>query len=83
MKIALVSQIQNGEEIPMNSRGMEEVEVNDLVNDITCFSIDNKTLRIIGLGKNLYRMTLKSFKELKREVNKRSIAFRYDNLRKR
>ena len=83
MKIALVSQIQNGEEIPMNSRGMEEVEVDDLVNDITCFSIDNKTLRIIKLGKNLYRMTLKSFKELKREVNKRGIAFRYDNLRKR
>ena len=53
MKIALVSQIQNGEEIPMNSRGMEEVEVNDLVNDITCFSIDNKTLRVIGLGKNI------------------------------
>lgn len=83
MKITLVSQIQNGEEIPMNSRGMEEVEINDLVNDITCFSIDNKTLRVIGLGKNLYRMTLKSFKELKREVNKRGIAFRYDNLRKR
>lgn len=83
MKIALVSQIQNGEEIPVNSRGMEEVEINDLVNDIACFSIDNKTLRVIGLGKNLYRMTLKSFKELKREVNKKGIAFRYDNLRKR
>lgn len=83
MKIALVSQIQNGEEVPMNSRGMEEVELNDLVNDINCFSIDNKKLRIIGLGKNLYKMTLKSFKELKRELNRKGIAYRYDNLRKR
>lgn len=71
---------ENGNELFINQKGCETIEIADVVNDINCFSIDNKQLRLIGIGKNLYKLTLNSFKSLKRELNKRGLAYRFDNL---
>lgn len=74
MKIQVCNQLVNGELVPMNTKGCEEVEI-ELV-DINVLSTD-KSMRLIGLGKNLYRMTLKSYKQLKRELNKRGLMYRF------
>lgn len=74
MKIQVCNQLVNGELVPMNTKGCEEIEI-ELI-DINVLSTD-KTMRFIGLGKNLYRMTLKSYKELKRELNKRGLMYRF------
>ncbi|MGN1312211.1 MAG: hypothetical protein ACI4U4_04295 [Bacilli bacterium] len=74
MKISLVGQLVNGEVIPMNTKGYEEVEIE--LADINILS-QNKSLRLIGIGKQgLYKMTLKSWKELKKELNKRGLMYR-------
>lgn len=62
--------------VPINEKGCNEIEV-ELV-DINVFTANNKNLRLISLGKNnLYKLTLKSYKELKKELNKRGLIFRY------
>lgn len=74
MKIQVSNQLINGELIPMNTKGCEEVEI-ELV-DINVLSTD-KSMRLIGLGKNLYKMTLKSYKQLKRELNRKGLMYRF------
>jgi hypothetical protein len=76
MKIFLASQVINGEYVPMNSKGCEETEIE--LADVQVLSLD-KRMRLVGLGKNLYRMTLKSYKELKQEFNKRGMLYRFDS----
>lgn len=62
--------------VPINGKGSDEIDI-ELV-DINVFTANNKELRLIGLGKNnLYKLTLKSFKELKKELNKKGLIFRY------
>lgn len=83
MELQVCEVLENGEMLLVNSKGCETIEINDLVNDIDSFSIDNKASRFIGINKKLFRLTMKSFKALKKEVNKRGIGFRFNNLMKR
>lgn len=73
MEIQVCGQLVNGEFIPAGTRGMESTEVK-LV-DINTLST-NKKIRLIGIGKNLYRLTLKSYKQVKKELNKRGLMYR-------
>lgn len=50
----------------INKRGFEEIDVD--VQNINTFSFDNKEIRAIGIGKDLYKLSMKSFKELKRSI---------------
>lgn len=68
MKVNVISQIIKGEEIAINTKGCDEIEI-DPMNDITAFSF-NKETRYIGIDKNLYRLSLKSYKELKKYLQK-------------
>lgn len=61
--------------IPINTRGMEILENVDINNEITAFSEDT---RIIGLGKQMYKLTLASYKELKKELTKKGIIWRFN-----
>lgn len=56
---------------------VEEIEINDPAREISAFSFD-KSLRLIGIGKNLYPMTLKSWKETKKELSKLGLLSRFD-----
>lgn len=73
MKIQLISEIIKGEEILINERGFEEIEINPL-NDINVFSFDKK-YRYIGIEKRLFRLSLKSYKELKKYLQKSNSTF--------
>lgn len=77
MKIQIISQLINGEEIPINAKGCEEVEM-DIRNDMTAFSLD-KSCRYIGLGKNLYRMSKASYVQLKKQLQKTNQIYMFDN----
>lgn len=57
---------------------VEELDV-DLFNkeEVNAFSFD-KGLRLIGINKNLYRLTMKSWKEVKKELYKYNLANRFD-----
>lgn len=67
--------------IPINTRGMEIVEGIDIANDITAFSLE-KEMRLVALNKQMYRLTLASYKELKKELTKRGIIWRFDSSRR-
>lgn len=54
---------------------VEELEVDPL--DITAFSTI-KSVRLIGVGKNLYPLTLKSWKQTKKELSKLGILSQLD-----
>ena len=49
---------------------VEEMEINP--KDISAFST-MKSIRLIGIGKNLYPLTLKSWKQVKKELAKTDI----------
>lgn len=55
---------------------VEEMDV-DLFNDVNSFSLD-KGLRLIGVNKHLYPLTLKSWKEVKKELNSKGLMKRFD-----
>lgn len=73
INVEVVGQIIKGELIPINTKGCETIEVEH--NMITVLS-ENKHTRLIGLDKNLYKMTLKSFKNVKKELNKNNLMYR-------
>lgn len=76
MKIEVYGKLIDGEIIPVNTKGYEEIEI-DVFNDINVLSM-NKSLRLIGLNKNgLYKMTMKSWKALKKHLNKTNQMWRY------
>ena len=52
---------------------VEEIEINPM--DISAFST-MKSVRLIGIDKNLYYLTLKSWKEVKKELAKNGILQR-------
>lgn len=61
--------------IPVNTRGMDIIENVDINNEITAFSEET---RIIGLGKQMYKLTLASYKALKKELTKKGIIWRFN-----
>lgn len=72
----IVSQIINGEEILINSKMCEDIEID--LNEISCFS-DSSKMRYIGLGKRgTFRLTNKSYKAIKKELMKRGMIWRFD-----
>ena len=73
MIISVISQIVRGEEVPINTKGCEEIEI-DPANDITAFSF-NKSVRCIGISKNLYRLSLKSYVNLKKYLQKTNSVY--------
>ena len=73
MIISVISQIVRGEEVPINTKGCEEIEI-DPANDITAFSFSKKT-RCIGISKYLYRLSLKSYKEFKKYLQKKNSVY--------
>lgn len=76
MVYKVISQIQNGEELLLGTRGAEELELD--INDIDYFS-DNKKMRYVALRKRgIFRLTLDSYKALKRELTKRGIIWRFN-----
>ena len=54
---------------------ISNLEINPI--DVTAFST-NKTIRLIGVDKNLYLLTLKSWKETKKELSKLGILQKLD-----
>lgn len=75
MNISIISEIaKDGEEELINSKGCETVDIE--LKDINCFSFESKS-RLIGVGKNLYRMTLRSYHELKRELTNKGLIQRF------
>ena len=76
MKIEVYGKLIEGEILPVNAKGCEEIEI-DVFNDINVLSMDRE-LRLIGLDKNgLYKMTMKSWKALKKHLNKTNQMWRY------
>ena len=76
MKIEVYGKLVEGGILPINTKGCEEIEI-DVFNDVNCLSM-NKELRLIGLNKNgLYKMTMKSWKTLKKHLNKTNQMYRY------
>ena len=61
--------------ILINTRGMDVIENVDINNEITAFSEET---RIIGLGKQMYKLTLASYKALKKELTKKGIIWRFN-----
>ena len=61
------------EKIPYENGYVEEMEINP--KDISAFST-MKSVRLIGIGKNLYPLTLKSWKQAKKELAKTDILQR-------
>ena len=76
MKIYISAQMIDSEEVLINGKGCEEVEI-DPWNDIQILSLERKN-RFIGLNGKLYRMTNKSYKELKKDLMKKNQLFRFD-----
>ena len=67
--------------VPVNTKGMETIENVDIANDIIAFST-NKDMRLVALKKQMYRLTLASYKELKKELTKRGIIWKFDSSRR-
>lgn len=63
--------------IPINRKGCEEMDI-DTFNDLTVLSSD-RSLRLIGLNKKgLYKMTLKSWKALRKTLLKNDQMYLYN-----
>ena len=75
MKIVVIEKLDKGEWVVLPH--YEEIEIANLANDITTFS-DIKSNRVIGLDKNIYRLSLASYKEVKKELTKRGLISRFD-----
>lgn len=73
MKVVVIGQIQKGDLVALNYP--EEIEIE--LGDVAAFSTD-KELRLLGDGKEMYRLSLASYKELKKELSKRGILSRLD-----
>lgn len=72
MKIVVIGHMNKGDLIPNHP---EEIEIE--LGDVAAFSTD-KELRLLGYGKEMYRLSLASYKELKKELSKRGILSRLD-----
>ena len=75
MKIEVFSEIVNKEEIQVNQKGCEELDID--YRDISTLSLDSSA-RYIGIKRDLYRMTNKSYKNLKKQLQKENLLYRFD-----
>ena len=76
MIVKVISKIENGEEVLLGTRGAEDLELD--LNEVTCFS-DSKANRLVGLYKRgIFKLTTKSYKDLKRELTQRGILWRFN-----
>lgn len=73
MKFEIVSKLVKGEEIPVNKKGCEEVEISS-IDEINAFSF-NKEIRLIGIGKELYKLSLKSYKKLRKFLQRTNTKY--------
>lgn len=87
MKIQVCGKLEYNEErsmfepssiiIPINRKGCGEMDI-DTFNDLTVLSRD-RSLRLIGLNKKgLYKMTLKSWKALRKTLLKNGQMYLYN-----
>lgn len=77
MEIIVVSKLENGEEIKINERGFEKIEIDPI--EIQYFSLEGKVNRFIGLGKKgVYRLSLRNFKDLKRKLLQQGLLQRFN-----
>lgn len=72
MKIVVIGHMNKGDLIPNHP---EEIDID--LGEVASFSTD-KELRLLGYGKEMYRLSLASYKELKKELSKRGILSRLD-----
>ena len=75
MIVEVSGQYKNGEFLLAGTKGCAEIECE--LNDINHLSLE-KSSRMVAIGKNTYRLTLKSYKEVKREFAKRGMLYRFD-----
>lgn len=61
--------------IPYENGFVEEMSIEP--RDISAFNT-TKSIRLIGIGKNLYYLTLKSWKNVKKELSKSGLLYRFD-----
>lgn len=75
----IVSQLVNGEEVQVGTRGCEDIEINDLFNEVDYFSYDNSKTRLVALRKRgIFRLTLDSYKAMKKELTKKGVLWRFN-----
>lgn len=72
MKVVIIGKYEKDELIPNHP---EEIELE--LGNITAFSTD-KELRFVGIDKSMYRLSLDSYKILKKEMSKRGLLNRFD-----
>lgn len=72
MKVVIIGKYEKDELIPNHP---EEIELE--LGNITAFSTD-KELRFVGIDKSMYRLSLASYKTLKKEMSKRGLLNRFD-----
>lgn len=77
MNIIVIEKNEKGEMIPL--KHYEELEVS--LADISAFSNDRDT-RYIGIGKDLYRLSLASYKEIKKELIHKGLINKFDYSKK-
>ncbi len=69
MIVNIYSIINEKGEFLVNKKGCDELDID--LNSVASFSLDSD-LRLLGLGKSeMYRLTMKSWKALKKELFKR------------
>lgn len=77
MEITVISKLENGEEIKINERGFEIIDIDPI--EIQYFSLEGKANRFIGLGKKgVYRLSLRNFKDLKRKLLQQGLLQRFN-----
>lgn len=79
-KIDIVGYYKKGEIIPVNSKGFETIDVD--INELRVISL-NRGLRIIGFSKKLMKVSLKSWKALRKELERKRVNDKSRGLRKR
>lgn len=76
MKIEVCRRLENGELLSVNEKGCEEIEL-DINLMLTNFSTDSKS-RLIGIAKmGVFKMTKKSWTELKKFLFKSNQLVRF------
>lgn len=75
MEIEIVGEVSNGELTLINSKGCDTLEID--LEAVNLLSLETRD-RFIGLGKQLFKMTKKSYKKLRREFQKRGSLYMFD-----
>ena len=75
MKVTVIEKLDKGKMITLPH--YEEIEITNPSNDISAFSNDRQN-RIIGLGSSVYKLSLASYKEIKKELTQRGLINKFD-----